>query len=90
MKNTPGITPYLPTDDEASDEQYIKYSQDVKAEYARLIKEAPITDDFNINKKCCCKVKKKVSLKKRLFSISREDNHKVIRVAGLKVALKAK
>lgn len=84
------ITPYLPTDDESSDEQYVKYSQDVRAEYARLIKENPITDEFNLNKQCCCKTKKKLSLRKRLFSISKENNHKVVRVAGIKVALKTK
>jgi len=33
LETIAGITPYLPTDDETSDPQYVKYSQDVREEY---------------------------------------------------------
>lgn len=84
-----GITPHLQSDDIPTLPQYAQFSKGVREEYARLIKENPITDGFNINKNCC-KPKKKLSLRKRLFSISKENNHRIIRVAGLKVALKSR
>ena len=84
-----GITPHLQSDDIPTLPQYAQFSKGVREEYAHLIKENPITDGFNINKNCC-KPKKKLSLRKRLFSISKENNHRIIRVAGLKVALKSR